>query len=159
METVYMPRTSRINIFLEFIPDKYDYKNNNKYIHIGSYKTYLNIVLDNTEEIKEELNLLQKEEDTNLIQELEGTYKTTELNRLEELEENKDYTITHLKQIKYRGVGRYVIKIKENNIIYLSNSFLEQEFKNKAIPKEHFRFRTTKFRTTATKKKEMHVVI
>ena len=144
--------------FLFFIPDKYEYKNNNKYTHVGTCKKVFG-VLDNMDDLKENLEDLQKEENKHTVQELEGEYKTTQLNRLEELEENKDYTITHIKKIEYRGKTRYVFKIKENKITYLSNYFLEQELINKNIPKEHFRFRTTKFRTTATKKKEMHLVI
>ena len=93
------------------------------------------------------------------MQRLEGNYKTTELNRIEELEENTDYTITHTQQIIYRGVDRYIIKLKESKNIYISNYFLEQEFINKTITKEQFTVRTTKLRTTKTKKKEMHVVI
>ncbi len=79
--------------------------------------------------------------------------------RLEELEIDKDYTITHLQKIVYRGVDRYVLKIKENNNTYLSNYFLEQEFKNKSIPQEHFKFRAVKIKTTPKKNKELYVVI
>ena len=70
-----------------------------------------------------------------------------------------DYTITHIQQIVYRGIDRYIFKIKENNNTYLSNYYLEHEFKNKSIPKEHFKIRAVKLKITPTKKKELLVVI
>ena len=144
---------------MEFIIDKYEYKNNNKFPHIGYKKTFLNIPLNGTEEKKEELKTLENDKNKHLVQKLEGTFKTTELNRLEQLELNRDYTITHIQKIVYRGVDRYIFKTKESNDIFIGNYFLEHEFKNKYIPKEHFTFRTVKEKITPTRKKEMCVVI
>ena len=144
---------------MEFVIDKYEYKNNNKYPHIGYTKTCISTKLCLKDDIIEDLDKLEQENNKYLIQKLEGTFKTTQLNRLEELKINMDYTITHIQQIVYRGIDRYIFKIKENNNTYLSNYYLEHEFKNKSIPKEHFTIRAVKLKITPTKKKELLVVI
>ena len=103
-----------------FTPEKYEYKNNNKYVRIGQYKTFFGS-LDNADDIVEDLQTLKKEENNHILQVLEGEYKTTTVNRLEELQDNTDYTITHIKTILYRGIDRYIFRIKEDNKIYISN--------------------------------------
>lgn len=106
----------------------------------------------------EDLQTLKKEENNHILQVLEGEYKTTTVNRLEELQDNTDYTITHIKTILYRGIDRYIFRIKEDNKIYISNYFLEKQIKEKNLPKEIFTFTTTRIRTTPTKKREKHII-
>ena len=73
---------------MEFVIDKYEYKNNNKYPHIGYTKTCISTKLCLKDDIIEDLDKLEQENNKYLIQKLEGTFKTTQLNRLEELKIN-----------------------------------------------------------------------
>ena len=151
---------------LTFSGSKFGYygTQHKKSLQIDSVNTYNLKLIDphktlKIENIKQEAEKLEDEENKKLLQKLTGEYKVKDCERMEILETDKNYTITHIQTIEYRKVERYIFKIAELKKLFVSNYFLEQEIKKKGLSRCVISLRTISIKTTPTKNKEMFVVI
>ena len=86
-----------------------------------------------------------------------NSVKPVNCNKLNSLQEQKEYKIINMQNVKYRKKDRYIFKIENLDGYYISNCFFEKTLKD--MPNYNIMFRNVKKITTPTNKKEMDVLI
>jgi len=150
------------NYFYKFTAIHTYYSDKDKHRHIFIKPLECRLVLEdpNIKNVLEDKKELENAEQKLKMQDIVESFKVKDLARLETLQNETNYNITHLKEVEYRGKKRFAIKFKEfADTIFISNFWLNKEILSKGKPNNITQLKTLKEKTTPHKIKEMFVVI
>jgi len=150
------------NYFYKFTALHTYYSDKDKHRHIFIKPLECRLVLEdpNIKNVLEDKKELENAEQKLKMQDIVESFKVKDLARLETLQNETNYNITHLKEVEYRGKKRFAIKFKEfADTIFISNFWLNKEILSKGKPNNITQLKTLKEKTTPHKIKEMFVVI
>lgn len=123
MELICLPTEKP---FVTFTTNGYTSFNDNTFAKIENLQFYTdawkNVDVPFTQEEVERVNIVT-------MQEIADNTKFRDCQRLEEFAEGTELVIAGIKEVMHRGRLRYILKLDNINVLYLSNYWLEQELK------------------------------